>query len=272
MPAQDYLERLRRGAAQLGLASLDLGALATDLRVGVAFYTRLPLPLAAVDGAALARASWCSPLVGALIGALSALAYWIANRLNLPPFVCATLAVGAGMLVTGCLHEDGLADTADGFGGGTTRERILEIMRDGRIGAFGTCALALALILRIGAIADLPNSALVAWALIGAHAMARAGLPLFMRLVPPARSEGLSASAGAPSNVGAWIAIVIGFVVLAIALGLRNALIATLLVLVGAVIMAWLTRRKIGGQTGDVLGALEQVGECLVLLTTAARF
>jgi adenosylcobinamide-GDP ribazoletransferase len=93
-----------------------------------------------------------------------------------------------------------------------------------------------------------------------------------MHLVPPARADGLSATAGAPSRERAAVAAATGFVLLWIALGLRNALIALLLVLVGAVVMAWLARRKIGGQTGDVLGAVEQVSETLVLLVTAARF
>jgi len=219
----------------------------------------------------VARASWCAPLVGALIGALAGVAYWIAWRLNLPPFVGATVAVAAGMLVTGALHEDGLADTADGLGG-QTRERALDIMRDGRIGAFGAAALIISILLRIGALADLPRAALVAWALIGAHAAARAVLPTFMRLVPPARSDGLSAGAGAPSRERALTAAAIGFALLWIALGLRNTLIALMAMLIGAVVMAWLARRKIGGQTGDVLGAVEQVSETLVLLVTAARF
>jgi adenosylcobinamide-GDP ribazoletransferase len=269
------LGRAGRGLADRALDSLgriDLGALITDLAVAIMFYTRLPLrPAAPVDGPAVARASWCAPLVGALIGALAGLAYWAAWRLNLPPFVCAALAVGAGMLLTGGLHEDGLADTADGVGG-ATRERALDIMRDGRIGAFGTCALVICLTLRIGALADLPRAALVAWALVGAHAAGRAALPAFMRLVPPARADGLSATAGAPSRERAAVAAATGFVLLWIALGLRNALIALLLVLVAAVVMAWLARRKFGGQTGDVLGAVEQVSETLVLLVTAARF
>jgi adenosylcobinamide-GDP ribazoletransferase len=255
-----------------GLGRIDVGALVGDLAAAIAFYTRLPVRRAsAVDGAAVARASWCAPLVGGLIGALAGLAYWAAYRLNLPPFVCAALAVAAGMLLTGALHEDGLADTADGLGG-ETRERALAIMRDGRIGAFGACALIIGVTLRIGALTDLPRAALVAWALVGAHAAARAALPAFMRLVPPARSDGLSATAGAPSRQRAAIAAAIGFVLLWTALGLRNALIALVLVLIGAAVMAWLARRKFGGQTGDVLGAVEQVSETLVLLVTAARF
>src|SRR5262252_4626756 len=295
MTLQEHLARMRRSLADFriggtgfadlgravggyadralaGLGQIDFRALLADLAAAIAFYTRLPLrPAAPVDGAAVARASWCAPLVGALIGALAGLAYWAAWRLNLPPFVCATLAVAAGMLVTGCLHEDGLADTADGLGGGETRERALDIMRDGRIGAFGACALVICLALRIGAIYDLPRAAVVAWALVGAHAAARAVLPAFMCLVPPARTDGLSASAGAPSREGALVAAAIGIVVLWIALGFRNTLIALVLVLIGALVMARLARRKIGGQTGDVLGAVEQVTETLVLLVTAAR-
>ena len=287
MTLQEHFERLRRSIAGAdlgragrnfadraldGLGKIDFGALFGDLAVAIAFYTRLPVrPAAPVDGAAVARASWCAPLVGALIGALAGFAYWIGYRLNLPPFVCATLAVGAGGLLTGGLHEDGLADTADGLGG-ETRERALDIMRDGRIGVYGTCALVICLALRIFAVEDLPRAALVVWALIGAHAAARAVLPAFMRLVPPARTDGLSATAGAPSRERAAVAAAIGFVLLWIALGFKNALIALVLVLIGALVMAWVARRKIGGQTGDVLGALEQVGETLVLLVTTARF
>jgi adenosylcobinamide-GDP ribazoletransferase len=261
------------GPGDLGLDRIEPGALLGDLRNAMAFYTRIPLTGPAVDGPALARAAWCAPLVGALIGALAGLAFWIAWRLNLPPFLCATLAVGVGLALTGCLHEDGLADMADGFGGGgDSRERTLGIMRDSRIGAFGACALAIALLLRVGALADLPNPGLAAWALIGAHAAARAALPLFMRLVPPARPDGLSAAAGAPSGGRVAVALAIGLALLLRALGLRNTLIAIVLMLVAGTIVAAMARRRIGGQTGDVLGAVEQVGECLVLLVTAARF
>jgi len=295
MSLQEHIERLRKYLAELRLGEmrfadvaraarsggeralarlggLEVGALVTELRVALAFYTRLPFPAPAVDGAALARASWCSPLIGALIGALAGLAYWISTRLNLPQLVAATVAVAASMLLTGCLHEDGLADTADGFGGGTTRERILEIMRDGRIGAFGACALLVSFVLRVGAIADLPSAGLVAWALVGAHAAARGGLPLVMRALPPARSDGLSAQAGAPSPARAWTAALIGFAILWIALGTKAAFIALAFTLVGIAVVALVSRRKIGGQTGDVLGTVEQVGECVVLITAAARF
>ena len=175
----------------------SISGLSTDLRTGLAFLTRLPLAGAApATGSDVARVSWTFPLVGAGIGALGALVYWIGHGLGFQPFVSAALAVAASLLVTGCLHEDGLADTADGFGGGAKRERKLEIMRDSGIGTYGAAALTLFILLRVGAIASLSSPALVAPALIAAHAGARATLPMFMRRVPPARDDGLSAEAG----------------------------------------------------------------------------
>ena len=97
--------------------------LSTDLRTGLAFCTRLPfVGGVSATGSDVARASWTFPIAGALVGLIGAFAYWLADRLGLPPFVSATLAVAATMLATGCLHEDGLADTVDGFGGGGTAE------------------------------------------------------------------------------------------------------------------------------------------------------
>ena len=116
--------------------------------------------------------------------------------MHLPPLPAAALAVAATVAVTGALHEDGLADVADGFGGGATRERKLEIMRDSRIGTYGVCALILSFILRISALTNLGDPALVTAVLVAAHAAARAPIPAFMRLVPAARTDGLSADAG----------------------------------------------------------------------------
>jgi adenosylcobinamide-GDP ribazoletransferase len=214
--------------------------------------------------------SWTFPLVGAGIGALGALVYWIGHGLGFQPFVSAALAVAASLLVTGCLHEDGLADTADGFGGGANRERKLEIMRDSGIGTYGAAALTLFILLRVGAIASLSSPALVAPALIAAHAGARATLPMFMRRVPPARDDGLSAEAGDPPQGGAVLAVAIGLVVLLLCLGFGATLVGALLLAAATVLLAWLAIAQIGGQTGDVLGTLEQVSEVLILLVAAA--
>src|ERR1700726_3036808 len=178
-----------------------LRGVAHDLKIGLLFSTRAPLPHSPpIGGADIARASWGLPVIGALIGLLGALAYWIAFRFNLPPLVGAALAVTATLAATGCLHEDGLADTFDGFGGGADRERKLEIMRDSRIGTYGACALAMSLLLRVGALASLADPGPVTLALMAANAGARAVVPLFLRLVPPARPDGLSAGAGRPTQ------------------------------------------------------------------------
>jgi len=244
--------------------------LSTDLRTGLAFCTRLPFVSGAATGSEVARASWTFPVVGAVIGLIGALAYWLGDKMGLPPFVAATLAVAATMLATGCLHEDGLADTVDGFGGGGTAERKLEIMRDSRIGTYGASALILSLMLRAGAIASLAEPHLVMSALFAAHAGARATLPVFMRRVPLARPDGLSAGAGRPPSGTPTIAVLLGLVALLIGLGFGGALIAASLLVLGVGLLAWIAIRQVGGQTGDVLGAVEQAGEILILLVAAS--
>ncbi len=245
----------------------DLSGITTDIRTGLAFCTRLPVKTGESN---LGQAIWCFPLIGAFIGGIGALVYWFADWVWLYPAISATLAVAATVLVTGCLHEDGLADTADGFGGGTTRARKLDIMRDSCIGTYGVAALALSFLLRIGAIASLVEPGLAAVALIAAHAGARAVLPLFMLALPRARQDGLAASVGAPPGDRVVIAAMLGLLVVALCLGVGGALITALLLAVLFGVMAWLAMRQIGGQTGDVLGAVEQASEIVILLVASA--
>lgn len=252
---------------------LSAKALSTELRTGLAFLTRLKLtPPAPIAGAEVARASWTFPVIGAGIGLLGAIVYWLAHGLGLDPLLGGTLAVAATMLVTGALHEDGLADTADGFGGGQTAARKLEIMRDSSIGAYGAAALILSFLLRAGAIASIAEPGLVALALIAAHAGARATLPIFMRRVPRARQDGLSAQAGAPPQQSAAIAVAIGAALLWLCLGFGGALVTLILLVAALALAGWLANNQIGGQTGDVLGAVEQASEVLILLVAASRF
>jgi adenosylcobinamide-GDP ribazoletransferase len=247
-----------------------LHGLASDLKISILFCTRLPLVHSdPIEGRDLARASWAMPIAGALVGALAALVYWIAHRAGLPSLPAAALAVAATLAATGCLHEDGLADTTDGFGGGKDREHKLEIMRDSRIGTYGTCALTISLILRWGALASIADPLPVTMALVAAHASARATLPTFMRLVPQARSDGLSAFAGKPPRESTTAAGLLGLVALGFGLGPTAAIIGLLLLSSAGVFMAWLSVKQVGGQTGDVLGALEQINEILILLTAA---
>src|SRR5262249_14531565 len=154
-----------------------------------------------------------------------------------------------------CLHEDGLADTADGLGGGRDRAHKLEIMRDSRLGTYGACALVMSLLLRWTALAAMATPVAVALALIAANVSARAALPVFMHFVPAARSDGLSARAGHPPLRSAAVAVLLGVLALATALGIAATIIGLVLATCAGLFMAWLCMRQIGGQTGDVLGA-----------------
>jgi adenosylcobinamide-GDP ribazoletransferase len=245
--------------------------IASDVRISIVFCSRLPLahPVP-ISGEDVARASWALPIAGMLVGGAGALVYWIAFRSGLPSAVAAALALAATLIATGCLHEDGLADTADGFGGGKSVAHKLEIMRDSRIGTYGACALVLSLMLRWSALAAIAHPLPVTAALVAAHASARAPLPIFMRLVAPARTDGLSAQAGRPPWTSAAAAGLLGIVVLILGLGPIAAIVGLFLLSCAGVLLGWLSMRQIGGQTGDVIGAVEQVNEILILLLGAA--
>ncbi len=145
-------------------------------------------------------------------------------------------------------------------------EQKLDIMRDSHIGVYGVCAVMLSLLLRVAILASLPNAHLLVWALIASNAGARATIPALMFLLPPARSDGLSFNAGQPPSDAVAAAAVLGFVILAFCLHPGRAIVALIFLLIVVALMAWLSRRQIEGQTGDVLGALEQVSEIAILL------
>jgi adenosylcobinamide-GDP ribazoletransferase len=240
-----------------------------EFKASLAFSTRLPLAhLQSAKG--IANAAWAFPVVGLIVGLIGALVYLLAHRLGLPAWPAATLSVVATLLVTGALHEDGLADTADGFGGGDSREKKLDIMRDSRTGAYGVCALVLVLLLRIGTLASFTDAHGVVWALIASHSAARAAMVMLMWLLPPARSDGLSFAAGGPPGQGVAAAAAIAVIVLLFCLHPVRGAMAALVLIATVALMAWLAMRQIDGQTGDVLGATEQVGEIAVLLVAVA--
>ncbi len=240
-----------------------------DAAVAWLFLTRVPLPWASsrVDER-MARASPWFPVVGAVVGLAGAAAYALGTLLW-GDLTGALLAVAATALLTGAFHEDGLADTFDGLGGGTTREQALSIMRDSRIGTFGALALGLVTALRVTALAALGAHA--APALVGAHALARySSLPLIRRL-PDARSDG---GAAAPFAAGAaprgfWAAAGFTAVVTAVLWGGGAVLVWAAAAAVTLLLGAWLQRR-LGGITGDGLGATNQLVETAAYLALAA--
>jgi adenosylcobinamide-GDP ribazoletransferase len=250
---------------------ISLNQVAADVAAALLFSTRLPLPRAAtITGTDIARASWALPVAGAIVGLIAAAVYWLARLADVPPFPAAGLTVVASLVVTGCLHEDGLADVVDSFGA-SARERKLEIMRDSKIGTYGVCALFMSLLLRSSVLASIAEPELAAPVLVAAHMAGRAGMPLFMRLVPPARADGLSVGVGTPPRASAIAALLIGMLALGVGLGPAAGVCAFALIAVAFASLAWSSVRQIGGQTGDVLGAFEQIGEIIVLLVAAAN-
>jgi adenosylcobinamide-GDP ribazoletransferase len=237
----------------------------------MAFFTRLPIDPRAPSEWRLADAAWAFPLVGAGIGGAAALALLLAQLVGLAIWPAALLSVLGGIALTGALHEDGLADTADGFCGGRNREEKLAILRDSRQGTYGVLAIVLSVLLRAAALAEVGDVIHAGLALIAAHATSRAALPAAMMGLTPARPDGLGAMAGKPRVGGAILAALFGTAIALAALGPVRGAIALCLTGVVVFAMAELARRQIGGYTGDVLGAFQQVGEIAILLAASAR-
>jgi len=238
---------------------------ASDVAVAFVLLTRLPLPALPDHAfARQARAAWAFPLVGLVVALLAGGLSWAALWLGLPAGVAAGLVLGAQILLTGAMHEDGLADTADGLWGGYTPDRRLEIMKDSAIGTYGVLALILSLGLRWAALTVLlPGGGIVA--LVAAATLSRAPLAMLMTALPPARGGGLSAGIGAPGWRASLTSLVIGAGLAWLAVG-PMALILLALGLGATAALATLARAKIGGQTGDILGATQQVVEMMALL------
>ena len=235
-----------------------------DLASAFALLTRLPVPAHRPQGA---RSAWAWPVVGAVVGGIAAAVAWGGTAVGLPPGPCAALVLAAQALMTGALHEDGLADTADGLMGGRTRERRLEIMKDSRIGSFGALALVLVTLARWSALAALIGVGGFA-AIIAAAALSRAPMALLMAALPNARPSGLSHHVGRPSGGTAALACA-----LALAIGLLTTGTGALLMALYAapliLALAWAARARIGGQTGDILGASQQLTEAAALTAVA---
>jgi adenosylcobinamide-GDP ribazoletransferase len=243
-----------------------------DLKAAAIFFTRVPI---AHDGsltlADLRRAWRAVPAVGALIGLAGGIVFALALWLHLPAVAAALLAVLATAALTGALHEDGLADVADGMGGGDPDRRI-EIMRDSRIGAYGALALASSVGLRAAALAAIAGPGGAILALVAAHAVSRAAIPAVMSRFPPASEEGLGFNAGTPERLSLAVAVGFAAVLALIALGPAAGVWALIAAAAAAVAVAALAQRLFRGYTGDVLGATQQAAEIAVLLAAAANF
>ncbi|MEJ1158180.1 adenosylcobinamide-GDP ribazoletransferase [Prosthecomicrobium sp. N25] len=256
--------------------------LAADLAGMVRFFSRLPVPRIgpADDPAAMpdfGRAVVVLPFASLVIAGPAAALLWLLGSTSLPAPAAAALALAAGLLATGALHEDGLADTADGFGGGASRARKLEIMKDSRIGSYGAAALALSLLIRTVLLAALVEDAGAQGAALGllaAAAVSRSTAICLVAALPPARIDGAGRAAGTVTAgaAGAGFAIAAGTALLIAAAPIGGDAVLGAAAAAGAAVagLGLLAVRQIGGQTGDVVGAGQQVAEIAFLSVAAA--
>jgi adenosylcobinamide-GDP ribazoletransferase len=240
---------------------------AGDFPAALGLLTRLPVR---VDGARAmvrgAAAVWAYPLVGVVVGGCQALAMAGLLWLGIGASITAALVLALGIIITGAMHEDGLADSADGLWGGWEPERRLAIMKDSHIGSYGVIALMLGLLIRWMALAAIAGSGDLALVLVAVGGISRAAMVGLLAWLPPARDKGLGQSVARPALAPVMVALVIA-VALALVFGdLRLVLVAGL--------TAWacglIAKAKIGGQTGDILGATQQITEIAMLIALAS--
>lgn len=246
-----------------------------DLAAVLRFFSRLPVPrLGRHDDPALlpdfSRAAPIVPLAGVVIVLPAAVLVVILGSTDLPALAVAVHALALTALVTGAFHEDGLADIADGFGGGSTPARRLEIMKDSRVGAFGALALVFSVTMRTVLLAALlPAGAVAAaGAVVAAGAVSRVAPLWLWALLPPARADGLASSLARPKPGPVAVASLVAAVVALAALpaaGAGGIVIGLLLAGIATAALGRLAIARIGGQTGDVLGAAQQVAEIAFL-------
>jgi adenosylcobinamide-GDP ribazoletransferase len=235
-----------------------------------AFLTRIRLGRS-TEPPPLSRGMRAFPIIGALLGAVAAIFLSALSAVGAPGLLAAALTLAVIALLTGALHEDGLADTADGFGGGRNRDHVLAIMRDSRIGTFGVVALGFMLLAKAASLDDLasrPWLAVLA-VLIATGAFSRSLTVWLMGATPPARHDGLSVTAGTPSTDTVRAALLIGGIPAGLLLFAAAGLAAAVLVLAAGFGVAALVRalalRRIGGQTGDICGAVQVLSETAML-------
>lgn len=252
----------------------------TRIMHALSFLSRIPVPDTFFNGVRvdMLAATRVFPVAGLIIALPSALLLGLLDRAHADPLVSAALTLGIATVITGALHEDGLADTADGFGGGADKERTLTIMKDSRIGGYGAIALILSYLVRAAAIAvlirELPWPASAA-CLIAIASFSRAMMVWHWHDLPPAREGGIAASIGQPSRTDCNQALFFGAAIACVTLFSSISIIASIVTLSGASAAAYLfgrqCQKKINGHTGDTIGATQQITEIVMLVALALQ-
>lgn len=244
---------------------------AGDVAAALGLLSRLPVRVDVARATARGpRAAWAWPVAGAIVAALATTGGALALGAGLPPLAAATLVIGLQAMLTGAMHEDGLCDCADGFWGGWTPARRIEIMRDSRAGTFGILALVLTVLLRASALAALMAAGGWIAALIALGAASRVPMAALQSALPPARPGGLSDRTGRPPGDTVALAAALGLAALLLGAGPAGGLAVALAILVVTALWGAFARARIGGQSGDVLGAAQQLSETAGLLALAA--
>ena len=249
-----------------------------DTAQALGFLTRFTLPAHYFGGEAqpVSQASGAFPLAGAIAALPAAIFLLIAPWLTVPPLLAAVIAIAISIGVCGALHEDGLADVADGFFGGQDAAQRLDIMKDSRNGTYGVLALVLSTALRIAALAAIASESGIAaaFALVSASAAARAALVWHWFELPSARPGGTADQAGQPQkeqlNFALASGVPLALVPAFIASGIDGVVLMASLIALSGIFFVRLCRDKIGGHTGDTLGAAAQIAEVSTLIALAS--
>lgn len=257
---------------------MNLGLYVDDLARSVGFLSRVPVPgrfFRDHDGS-LSRACGMFPVAGLLIALPAAAIFAILLALRMEPLLAAFVALGVQTLITGALHEDGLSDTADGIGGGRTRERALEIMRDSRIGSYGASAMILSYGIRAAGLQSLANHlgpTAAGFCVVAIAAVSRAAMVWHWSMLPQARRDGVAASVGMPEQSAVALALATAVVTSVVIIGPAAGMLAIALVLVAAGLatygMTHYIGSRVGGHTGDTIGAAQQIAEMAALFALA---
>ena len=246
-----------------------IGIRLAELQLAFMLLTRLPAGKLTSHLPELADARWAFPIVGYIVGGIMASSYIILSQLMLPSFAASILAITAGLFSTGAIHEDGLADCADGFGGGKNRKKKLAIMRDSAIGSYGTLSLIIIMGLRILLLYMLPATLEIIAPIIICSVISRYAMVGYLCLLPAARREGLGNQASG-NNIPALL--LAGFFALPAFIIGAFSLIYVIIAIVGvASLWGIIARYQVGGQTGDVCGAgqiLCETAGWLILVST----
>ena len=244
-----------------------------DILLALTFFTRIPIRFIVKYDRTLMQACWCFPLIGASIGLVGGTFLYLLLVIQIPVAISAVITICFIVILTGALHEDGLADTADGLGGGEDKKSKIEKMRDSRIGSYGVLAILLLTLIKLNALISLATEKpyeISFLSIICAHSLSRFSIIVIPYFSIPASNEGLARYAGKPATRGIIGSFLITSILILMLLPFDQAILSAVLAILVAGAVGLLASFQIKGYTGDILGAAQQVSEVTVLVYLAS--